>query len=102
MSMQFSSIWPIDRVLSGATALGQSRPGSDGNEGVLRMPLNSSITETLPSYCLVSYLGYLLGGGLAPLQICSRSILQLQPAGKRSNRVRTPVTLLHLLSDRYA
>ena len=32
---QFSSIRPIDRILSGATTLGQSGPGSDGNEGVL-------------------------------------------------------------------
>ena len=32
----------------------QSGPGSDGNEGVLRIPLSSSITETAPSDCLVS------------------------------------------------
>ena len=36
--MQFSSILPIDSTLSGATILGQSRPGSNGNEGVLRIP----------------------------------------------------------------
>ena len=36
--MQFSSIQPIDRALSGATILGQSGPGSNGNEGVLRIP----------------------------------------------------------------
>ena len=36
--MQFSSIWPIDRTLLGATTPGQSEPGSDGNEGVLRIP----------------------------------------------------------------
>ena len=33
-STLFSSIWPIDRILSGATTQGQSRPGSDGNEGI--------------------------------------------------------------------
>ena len=35
ISMQFSSISPIDRTLSGASTPGQSRPGSDGNEVVL-------------------------------------------------------------------
>ena len=30
--MQFSSIWPIDKTLSGATSQSRSRPGSDGNE----------------------------------------------------------------------
>ena len=30
ISAQLSSIWPIDRTLSGATTPGQSRPGSDG------------------------------------------------------------------------
>ena len=32
ISAQFSSIWPIDRTLSGATTPSQSGPGSDGNE----------------------------------------------------------------------
>ena len=38
ISTQFSSIWPIDRILSGATTLGQSGPGSYGNEGVFPIP----------------------------------------------------------------
>ena len=42
--MQFSSIQPIDRALSGATILDQSGPRSNGNEGVLRIPQSSSIT----------------------------------------------------------
>ena len=46
ISTLFSSIWPIDRTLSGATTLGQSGPGSDGNEGVLRIPQSSSIAGT--------------------------------------------------------
>ena len=29
------SIWPIDRILSGATTPGQNEPGSNGNKGVL-------------------------------------------------------------------
>ena len=30
------SIWPIDGTLTGITTLGQSGPGSNGNEGVLK------------------------------------------------------------------
>ena len=44
--MSNSSIWPIDRTLSGATTPGQSGPESDGNEGVLRIPQSSSIIGT--------------------------------------------------------
>ena len=33
-----NSVWPIDRTLSDATILIQSESGSDGNEGVLRIP----------------------------------------------------------------
>ena len=58
---QFSSIWPLDRTLSGVTIPGQSEPGSDGNKGVLRIPQSSSHTGALPSVCLVSYLGHSLG-----------------------------------------
>ena len=32
-----SSIWPIDRTLTGAITPGQSEPGSDGNEEVLNI-----------------------------------------------------------------
>ena len=46
--------------------MGQSGPGSDGNEGVLRIPQSSSTAGTSPSDCLVSYPGHLLGGGLNP------------------------------------
>ena len=49
------------RTLSGATTLGQSRPGSDSNEGVLYISQSSCITEALPSNCLVSYPGHSLG-----------------------------------------
>ena len=65
LNVKNSSIWPIDRTLSGATTASQSRPGSNGNEGVLCFPQSSSITETLPSHCFVSYSRRsLLGGGL--------------------------------------
>ena len=50
-------------TLSGANTLSQSGPGSDSNEGVLRIPQSSSITGTSPSDCLVSYPGHLLGEG---------------------------------------
>ena len=33
---------------------------SDGNEGVLRIPQSSSITDGSPSVCLMSYLGHYL------------------------------------------
>ena len=49
ISMQFGSIWPIDRALTGATIPGQSGPGSNGNKGMLRIPQISSITETSAS-----------------------------------------------------
>ena len=61
--MQFSFIWPIDRALSSATTLGQSDPGSYGNEGVLRIPQNFSITPALD--CLVSYPDTRWGGVLS-------------------------------------
>ena len=48
--------------LSSATNPGQSGPGSDGNEGVLRIPQSFIITGTSPSDCLVSYLGHSLEG----------------------------------------
>ena len=58
ISMQFSSIWPIDRTLSGVTLPDQCGPGSDDNEGVLCIPQSSSITGTSPWDCLVSYPGH--------------------------------------------
>ena len=59
ISIQFSSIWPIDRTLSSATTPGQSGPGSDGNEEVLHIPQSSRFTGASPSDCLVSYPGHL-------------------------------------------
>ena len=64
LSMQFSSIQPIDRALLGATIPGQSEPGCNGNEGVLRIPQSPSITGTSPSDCLVPYPGHSLWGVL--------------------------------------
>ena len=47
ISTQFSSIWPTARTLSGTTILGQSGPGSDGNEGVLRIPQSSRLFSVI-------------------------------------------------------
>ena len=66
----------MDRALSGATTLGQSGPGSDGNKGVLRIPQSSGIIGTSPSDCLVSYPGHSLGKGLTPLQRSNQCILE--------------------------
>ena len=51
--MSNSSIWPIDRILSDATTLGQSGPGSNRNEGVLHILQKSKIGAS-PSDSLVS------------------------------------------------
>ena len=44
-------------ILSGATTPFHSEPGSDGNDGVLRIPQSSSIAGTSTSDCFVSCLG---------------------------------------------
>ena len=62
--MSNRSIRPLDWTLSGATTLGLSGPGSNGNKRVHSISKSSSITGASPSACLVSYLGPLLGGGL--------------------------------------
>ena len=53
------------------------KPGSNGNEGVLRISQSPSITGTSPSDRWVSYTGHLLEG-----ESCSQCILQPQPAGQ--------------------
>ena len=60
VNIPFNSICPIDRTLSGIPIPGYSRPESNGNEGLLRIPQRSSITETSQSDCL-SYLGHSFG-----------------------------------------
>ena len=65
-----SSIWPIDWTLSGATTLGQSEPGRNGNKGILHI-LQVSKTGALLSDCLMSYPGRSLVD-LTPLQRCSK------------------------------
>ena len=42
---QFSSIWPIDRTLSGAITPGQSEPRSDRNKGYSTYPKAPALQE---------------------------------------------------------
>ena len=82
LSTQFSSIWPIERTLSGAITPGQRGPGSNGNDDILCIPQSSSITGTSPSDCLVSSRTLGRGGGLTSLQRSSWCILQPQLTGQ--------------------
>ena len=75
--MSSSSIWPIGRTLLDATTPGQNGPGSDGNEGLLRIPQSSHITGASPSDSLMSYPGHSLRV-LTCLQRCIWCILQPQ------------------------
>ena len=54
------SILPIDWTISGTTTLGQSRLGSNGNNGVFHILQSSSITGASPSDFLVLYPGHSL------------------------------------------
>ena len=100
ISTQFSSIWPINRTLSGATTLGQSQPGSDGNERVLSIPQSSSITGTLPSDCLVSYLGHSLGVGSYP-SAEKQSVYSTTPADWAIPAIELIAPLLFFYKDSF-
>ena len=52
--MHFSSIWTIDRTLSGATTPNQSGPRSDGNEEVLCIPPNPALLEPHHMFSVIS------------------------------------------------
>ena len=78
IQMSNSYIWPMERTLSGATIPDQRGPKSDGYEGVLHIPQNSSFTGTSPSDCLMSYQDTRWSEGLNPQQRYSRYILQSQ------------------------
>ena len=60
-------IWPIHSAWPGAANMDLCEPGNESNEGVLRIPQSSSITEALSWDCLVSYPGHSLEEGLNPL-----------------------------------
>ena len=61
LSRQFCSIWPVDRTKSVATSPGLCRPGSEGKNGVIRVPRTSSITGASPSDYLVLYPWHSMG-----------------------------------------
>ena len=72
--MSNSSIWPIDRTLSGAATSGQSGSGSNGTEGVYNIP-QSSKAGASQSDCFVSYPGHTLrGGGVLPTSVEMQSV----------------------------
>ena len=66
IQFSISTNWPTDRNLSGTITPSQSEPGSNGNNGELRIPQSSSITRTSPSDCLVPYPRHSLGRGSYP------------------------------------
>ena len=51
----------MDKTLPGANSPGQSGPGSNGNEWLLRIPQSSSITGTSPLDGSVPFSGHSLG-----------------------------------------
>ena len=88
-------IWPIDRTLSGATTLDQSEPGSDGNDGVLRIPQSSSITGASPLDCLMSYPGLYLGESYTFAEM--QSMYSIAPADRA--RLFNAKSCLHTHTD---
>ena len=69
-------------TLSGATTPGKSGPGSDGNEGVLRIPKSFYITGASPSDFFSVYIQDASWWSLISLQRYSRFILQPQLTGQ--------------------
>ena len=59
--MSNNSTCLTERTPSETTTPGLSGPGSDGNEGVLRIPKSFSITGASPSHGLMLYHGHSLG-----------------------------------------
>ena len=49
-----TSIWFLDKTLSGAITADQSGPGSNGNEGVLHIPLSSKTWAYHQMVCVIS------------------------------------------------
>ena len=60
ISAQFSSIWTIDKTLSGATTLGQSGPESEGNKGYSTFPKALALLE--PQHKIISVISRTLIG----------------------------------------
>ena len=58
--MSNTSIWPIDKTLSGAATSDQSGPENNGDEGVLHIPQIHNIPRASQSDGIVSYEGQTL------------------------------------------
>ena len=107
ISTQFCSIWPKDRTLSGASTLGQSGSGRDGNKEVIRIPQSPNITRTSPSDCLVSYPGHSLRERSYPLAVMqlvysAASAKWARKCLNKNNKIRTSSETLStnfLISD---
>ena len=50
--MSNTFIWPLDKTLSVDTTPGQSGPGSDGSDGVFRIPQSSRLFSVISGYPL--------------------------------------------------
>ena len=93
--MSNRSIWPIDRTLSDATTPDQRGSERNGNEGVLCITQNSSITGASPSNCLVTYPGHSWVGVL-PLSRDAVSVFYSRSQlGYSSSFDRYPSWLVH-------
>ena len=75
--------------------LGQSGPGSNGNEGVLRILQSPSITGTSPSDCLVSYQDT-HGRGVYPSAEV-QSVYPTAPADWAIHRVKCQTVLFQII-----
>ena len=64
---------------------GQSGPGINGSEGVLRIPKSTSITGTSPSDCLVLYPRHSLGG---VLPLCRGTVSVFYSPSRLGNNLR--------------
>ena len=98
ISTPFTSIWLIDRSLSGTTTPGHSRPESDGNNGALLIPKSSCLTGTSSSDCLVSYPGNLLAG---VLPICREAINVLCDPSRLGKKFNELINLVDFISTPY-
>ena len=76
--MSNSSIWPIDKNLSGATSPGQSGPGSNRKNRILHIRKIFKGGVSL-SVSVMSYPGNSLGGGFWPSSEMQSVYLQLHP-----------------------
>ena len=76
ISTQVSSIWRIDRTLSGATTLGQSGPGRDGNDNLHSPKLQHNWNLNIRLICVISRT--LVEVSLTPLQ--RRMVYSTAPA----------------------